>query len=273
MYVRFPLTSGPLAGEAALLVWTTTPWTLVSNTAVAAHPDVDYVVATDGLEKLVVAEPLLGKALGEGWEATGQRFTGAEMERWSYERPFNLVEMEGAHFVVNADYVTTEDGTGLVHQSPAFGEDDMRTCRAYGLPVVNPVRPDGTFEEGLHLVGGQFFKKADEALVADLDARNLLVASRGLRAQLSALLALPHRAALLRAAVLVHPHDPDQGRPAPGERAHQLVPGLRQARPLRRLAGQQHRLGPSAATATGARRCPSGAARKGTRRAWAPWRS
>ncbi len=175
VYVRFPLTSGPLAGEAALLVWTTTPWTLVSNTAVAAHPDVDYVVATNGLEKLVVAEPLLGKALGEDWEATGQRFTGAEMERWSYERPFNLVEMEGAHFVVNAEYVTTEDGTGLVHQSPAFGEDDMRTCRAYGLPVVNPVRPDGTFEEGLHLVGGQFFKKADEALVADLDARNLLM--------------------------------------------------------------------------------------------------
>jgi isoleucyl-tRNA synthetase len=175
VYVRFPLTSGPLAGEASLLVWTTTPWTLVSNTAVAAHPDVNYVVATNGSEKVVVAEPLLDKALGEGWEATGERFTGAEMERWGYERPFNIVEMQGAHFVVNADYVTTEDGTGLVHQAPAFGEDDMRTCRAYGLPVVNPVRPDGTFEAGLHLVGGQFFKKADEALVADLDARNLLL--------------------------------------------------------------------------------------------------
>ncbi|MFF3945382.1 isoleucine--tRNA ligase [Streptomyces sp. NPDC001902] len=174
VYVRFPLTSGPLAGEAALLVWTTTPWTLVSNTAVAAHPDVTYVVATDGREKLVVAEPLLGKALGEGWEATGQRFTGREMERWTYDRPFDLVEMEGAHFVVNAEYVTTEDGTGLVHQAPAFGEDDLKTCRAYGLPVVNPVRPDGTFEEDLELVGGQFFKKADEALVDDLQARGLL---------------------------------------------------------------------------------------------------
>lgn len=174
VYVRFPLTSGPLAGEAALLVWTTTPWTLVSNTAVAAHPDVTYVVASDGREKLVVAEPLLGKALGEGWEPTGQSFTGREMERWTYERPFGLVEMEGAHFVVNAEYVTTEDGTGLVHQAPAFGEDDLKTCRAYGLPVVNPVRPDGTFEEGLELVGGQFFKKADEALVDDLQARGLL---------------------------------------------------------------------------------------------------
>lgn len=174
VFVRFPLTSGPLADEAAMLVWTTTPWTLVSNTAVAAHPEVAYVVATNGVEKLVVAEPLVEKALGEDWELTGERFTGAEMERWAYRRPFDLVDIPDAHFVVNADYVTTEDGTGLVHQSPAFGEDDMRVCRSYGLPVVNPVRPDGTFEEELPLVGGQFFKKADEDLVADLDARGLL---------------------------------------------------------------------------------------------------
>jgi isoleucyl-tRNA synthetase len=175
VYVRFPLTSGPLAGEAALLVWTTTPWTLVSNTAVAAHPEVTYVVATNGEEKLVVAEPLLAKALGEGWETTGRSFTGAEMERWTYQRPFELVEFpEAAHFVVNAEYVTTEDGTGLVHQSPAFGEDDLKVCRAYGLPVVNPVRPDGTFEEDVPLVGGVFFKKADEKLTEDLQQRGLL---------------------------------------------------------------------------------------------------
>ncbi|GDY42070.1 isoleucine--tRNA ligase [Streptomyces antimycoticus] len=174
VFVRFPLTSGPLAGEAALLVWTTTPWTLVSNTAVAAHPEVRYVVATNGEEKLVVAEPLVGQALGEGWTVTGESFTGAEMERWTYRRPFELVEIPDAHYVVNAEYVTTEDGTGLVHQSPAFGEDDLLTCRAYGLPVVNPVRPDGTFEEGLELIGGQFFKKADEALTADLKERGLL---------------------------------------------------------------------------------------------------
>ncbi|MFC5251766.1 isoleucine--tRNA ligase [Streptomyces nigrescens] len=174
VFVRLPLTSGPLAGRAALLIWTTTPWTLVSNTAVAAHPDVTYVVATDGSEQLVVAEPLLEKALGEGWTATGESFTGREMERWAYERPFGLVELDGANIVVNAEYVTTDDGTGLVHQAPAFGDDDLKTCKAYDLPVINPVRPDGTFEEQLALVGGQFFKKADEALVADLDARGLL---------------------------------------------------------------------------------------------------
>ncbi|MGW8849655.1 isoleucine--tRNA ligase [Streptomyces xiamenensis] len=175
VYVRMPLTSGPLAGQAALLVWTTTPWTLVSNTAVAAHPEVTYAVATDGAERLVVAEALLSTALGEGWRATGETFTGAEMERWTYQRPFELVPFdEAAHYIVNDTYVTTEDGTGLVHQSPAFGEDDLRVGRAYGLPVVNPVRPDGTFAEDVPLVGGQFFKKADEALTADLRERGLL---------------------------------------------------------------------------------------------------
>jgi isoleucyl-tRNA synthetase len=174
VFVRFPLTSGPLGGTTSLLVWTTTPWTLVSNTAVAVHPDVTYVVATDGNERLVVAEPLLGKALGEGWETTGERFTGREMERWHYQRPFELVDISDAHFVVLGDYVTTEDGTGLVHQAPAFGEDDLRVCRAYGLPVVNPIRPDGTFEESVPLVGGVFFKKADERLTADLKQRGLL---------------------------------------------------------------------------------------------------
>src|SRR5690606_22570888 len=122
VYVRFPLTSGPLAGEASLLIWTTTPWTLVSNVAVAAHPDVTYVVATDGVARLGVAGSLLGTVLGEGWTSTGRAFTGAELERWSYQPPFSLVAVDPpAHYVVLATYVTTEDGTGLVHLAPAFG--------------------------------------------------------------------------------------------------------------------------------------------------------
>jgi len=174
VYVRFPLTSGPYAGRSSLLVWTTTPWTLVSNTAVAVHPDVDYVLAGNGEESLVVAQPLFEQVLGEGWtvEAT---FSGRETERWTYQRPFELVDFDQpAHIVVLADYVTTEDGTGLVHQSPAFGEEDMRVSRAYGLPVVTPVRPDGHFEDGVPLVGGQFFKHADTALVKDLEDRGLM---------------------------------------------------------------------------------------------------
>jgi isoleucyl-tRNA synthetase len=180
VYVRMPLTSGPFAEKASLLVWTTTPWTLVSNTAVAANPDVDYVVATDGEETLIVAEPLFLTVLGDDWTVV-DTVAGSAMERWTYRRPFELVPFPPTepggpqpHIVVLADYVTTEDGTGLVHQSPAFGEDDMLVCKAYGLPVVVPVRPDGHFDDDVPLVGGQFFKHADADLVKDLDARGLL---------------------------------------------------------------------------------------------------
>ena len=176
VYVRFPLTSGPYANRAALLVWTTTPWTLVSNTAVAVRPDVTYVTATNGEETLVVAEPLVEQALGEGWTVQ-DRFSGAEMERWSYRRPLDLLdwpEGEDGHYVLLADYVTTEDGTGLVHLAPAFGAEDLVAGRAYGLPVVRPVHPDGHFDTAVRLVGGEFFKHADRALVRHLDEKGLL---------------------------------------------------------------------------------------------------
>ena len=175
IYVRFPLTGGPLAGAVDLLVWTTTPWTLVSNTAVAVHPEVTYRVATHADQRpVLIAEPLAEKVLGEEWTLTDS-FLGRDLERWGYQRPLELVEFpEPAHFVVLADYVTTDDGTGLVHQAPAFGEDDMQVCRAYGLPMVNPIRKDGTFEPELELVGGAFFKDANDPIVDDLRARGLL---------------------------------------------------------------------------------------------------
>ena len=175
VYVRFPLTSGPHADAADLLVWTTTPWTLVSNTAVAAHPEVTYRLATHPDQRpVIIAEPLAEKVLGEEW-TLADSYLGAELESWTYQRPFDLVEFPApAHVVVLATYVTTEDGTGLVHQAPAFGEDDMAVCRRYGLPFVNPIRPDGTFDESVGLVGGQFFKDADPALVADLEERGLM---------------------------------------------------------------------------------------------------
>jgi isoleucyl-tRNA synthetase len=173
VYVRFPLTSGPWAGKADLLVWTTTPWTLVSNTAVAVHPDVSYVVGGTDAGAFVIAEPLLRQVLGED-AVVRQTFSGRDLERWTYRRPFDFVEMEGANFVVLADYVTTQDGTGLVHQAPAFGADDLAVSKAYDLPVVNPVGRDGQFLAELPQIGGQFFKDADETLVADLKARGLL---------------------------------------------------------------------------------------------------
>jgi len=176
VYVRFPVTGGPLANlGAALLVWTTTPWTLVANTAVAVNPQVSYVAArtADG-EVLVVAEPLLAQVLGPDVEIL-VRYLGRDLELTPYTRAFDLVDIPDAHFVVLADYVTVQDGTGLVHQSPAFGAEDLEVCRRYGLPVVNPITSDGHFEPDVPLVGGVFFKKADQALVADLEQRGLLL--------------------------------------------------------------------------------------------------
>ena len=177
VYVRFPVSGGPLAERhpgVALLVWTTTPWTLVSNTAVAVNPESAYVVGrtVDG-EILVVAEDLAESLIGADAQIL-ERLSGRDLERTGYTPPFDLVDIPDAHFVILADYVTTDDGSGLVHQAPAFGADDLTSCRAYGLPVVNPVRPDGTFEADLDIVGGRFFKDADAPLVADLTARGLL---------------------------------------------------------------------------------------------------
>ncbi len=177
VYVRFPITSGELAElGAALLVWTTTPWTLVSNTAIAVHPDVDYVVAEvtieDKSEILVVAQPLISALAGE--VKILKTLKGKDLEHTKYQRPLDLVEIPDSHFVVLATYVTTEDGTGLVHQSPAFGADDLAICRGYGLPVVNPIAPDGTFLTDVPLVGGTFFKDADKILVKELKSRGVL---------------------------------------------------------------------------------------------------
>ena len=247
VYVRFPVTAGPLAElGAALLVWTTTPWTLVSNTAVAVNPTVTYVAAraaVDGgdSEVLVVAEPLLG-VLGEDVEVL-ERFPGTALERTTYARPFDWLDMEGAHFVALADYVTVDSGTGLVHQAPAFGAEDLQVGRRYGLPVVNPVRPDGTFEEHLPLVGGQFFKAADRALVTDLEARGLLYRELPYEHPYphcwrcdTALLYYALPSWYIRTTAI-------KDRLVEENERTRLVPRDHPARAVRRLARQQHRLG------------------------------
>ncbi|MFD7657734.1 isoleucine--tRNA ligase [Actinosynnema sp. NPDC059797] len=178
VHVRLPVV-GEVAGLTGvdLLVWTTTPWTLVSNTAVAVHPEVAYAVARTPRGTFVVAEPLVGAVLGEGAEVLAA-LSGADLAGTRYRPPFDLVDVPDAHLVITADYVTTEDGTGLVHQAPAFGADDLAAGRAHGLPVVNPIGPDGRFLADVGLVGGMFFKDADAVLTADLAARGLLFRSQ-----------------------------------------------------------------------------------------------
>ena len=181
VYVRFPLASGDLVERypgIAMVVWTTTPWTLISNTACAVNPDVTYAVvkATNG-EIVIVAQALHEQVIGEDSQVL-ETFIGAALVGTPYVRPFDGVEFPATdapvHTVLAADFVTTEDGSGIVHEAPAFGAEDLALCRRYGLPVVNPLRPDGTFEADVPLVGGLFFKKADEVIVEDLNDRGLL---------------------------------------------------------------------------------------------------
>ncbi|HEY8865825.1 MAG TPA: isoleucine--tRNA ligase, partial [Solirubrobacteraceae bacterium] len=179
VYVRFPIAvpAAPLQDGDALLVWTTTPWTLVSNAAVAVDPDLEYVRARAGDEVLVVAGALVERVLGEDAEIL-DRFRGEALIGARYEPPFGFIAGDEygpkGHTVLPADFVTAEDGTGLVHTAIAFGEDDFRLGEQQGLAVVNPVKLDGTYDERVGSYAGRFVKDADADLVADLDRRGRL---------------------------------------------------------------------------------------------------
>jgi len=177
VYVRLPLTGEE---NTSLLIWTTTPWTLISNAAVAAGPEVQYAtVEVDG-ERVILAEELLEKVLGEEDYRVLSTTKGRNLEGKRYRRPFDYVPVERAEgnenlwTVVLGDYVTTTEGTGLVHTAPAYGEDDARTGRRYGLPTIHPVRPDGTFDERVGPFARQFVKDADPGLVEELREKGLL---------------------------------------------------------------------------------------------------
>lgn len=127
------------------LVWTTTPWTLASNVALAVHPEVIYVKAKSQDNVYIVAKDLASKVLGEGFEVL-QELQGKDLEHVEYEQlmPFLKADKK-AFFVTCADYVTTEDGTGIVHIAPAFGEDDYQVGRRYDLPFFQPVDDEGKY--------------------------------------------------------------------------------------------------------------------------------
>jgi isoleucyl-tRNA synthetase len=184
IYVRFPVAEdgGPLQAGDELLIWTTTPWTLVSNAAVAVDPELVYVRAKQGpLERpVVLAEALLERVLGDGdGVQVLDRFPGAALDGVRYEPPFPYIAGsaygERGHTVLLGDFVTADDGTGLVHTAIAFGEDDFRLGEQYGLEVVNPVRLDGTYDERVGPYAGRFVKDADPDLIEDLRRRGRLL--------------------------------------------------------------------------------------------------
>ncbi len=182
IYVRFPIkpaaaerVSGEPDRTVSLAVWTTTPWTLVSNVAAAVHPEVTYALVETRGERFVLARELVEKVLG-GEAVVEREFAGSELLGLEYEPPFDFMEPDKrAHFVVGADYVTTSDGTGIVHMAPAFGEEDMRVGLDNDLPVVNAVDLEGRFVAEVTPWAGVFVKDADPAIIAELKARGLLL--------------------------------------------------------------------------------------------------
>ena len=163
VYVRFPL-----RGEAgvALLAWTTMPWTLVPHAAIVVDPQAGYVRAKLGDERLIVAEALVERVLGERAEIE-ERMTGEALLGLRYEPPFPYIADYGerGHTVLAGDFVSLEDGTGVVHTGAAFGEDDFRLAEANGLTIHNPVRADGSFDERAGPFAGLYVRDADAKII------------------------------------------------------------------------------------------------------------
>ncbi len=177
-YVRLAITDSndTLPASARwLAVWTTTPWTLLSNTGIAVNPALTYAVV-DGM---VMAEDLVDDVMGEGARARiTDRVAGTDLVGLHYTRPLDdLPAPPGADGwrVVPADYVTTEEGTGLVHLAPAFGEIDRHIGRANGLPSLNPVGPDGAFTNDITWLQGEQVRAANPAINVRLEEAGLLI--------------------------------------------------------------------------------------------------
>lgn len=177
VFVRMPLVEEP---GTSLLVWTTTPWTLPSNVAVAVGEGVEYVkveraLEEGGTEKLILAQALLEKVFRGEEVKVLETFKGKKLKDLRYKPLFTFLPSEKpAHYVIFGDFVTTEDGTGLVHIAPAFGADDMRVAMEHDLPVIMTVAPDGTFIPEVTPWRGQFVKDADPFITQDLRNRGLL---------------------------------------------------------------------------------------------------
>ncbi len=190
IYVRFPLLDAPASTGAApqgaarkladdgrpvsLLVWTTTPWTLISNVAAAVGPDITYARARFGEEHLILAADLVAAVLGPE-AVVEETFLGSELVGLHYDAPYHFVSPEKpAWRVIEADFVATDEGTGIVHIAPAFGADDMLVGQANDLPVVMPVDEEARFTSEVTPWVGTFVKDADAGIMDELDARGLL---------------------------------------------------------------------------------------------------
>ncbi len=172
IYVKMKLEGKP---NTYFLVWTTTPWTLISNVALAVGEDIEYVKVKHQGEELILARALVERSLDGEYEIV-EEYKGKDLEKLRYEPLYTFVETEKnkAFYVILGDFVSVEDGTGIVHVAPAFGADDYEVGQKYGLPVVQPVDVQGKFTSEVTPWKGMFIKDADEDILADLRKRGLL---------------------------------------------------------------------------------------------------
>ncbi|MGI9087721.1 MAG: isoleucine--tRNA ligase [Chthoniobacterales bacterium] len=183
VYVKFPIATGPLKDKASIVIWTTTPWTLPANLAIAVHPKESYVVREfqkDGAgETLVLAASLVEKfSVATGWQAVGEpaeTFPGAKLEGIGAQHPF----LPRTAIVLTADYVTMDTGTGAVHTAPGHGDDDYSLGKKNGLPILSPVDDHGRFtdEAGLPELTGKYVFDANADIVRLLRERGMLIAA------------------------------------------------------------------------------------------------
>ncbi|MHB8839047.1 MAG: isoleucine--tRNA ligase [Gemmatimonadaceae bacterium] len=182
VYLQLPLREDGAALERRILVWTTTPWTLVSNAALAVSADLPYAELKrkkGATHTVILAEARVPAVLGtdwrDRWEVVGS-FPGSTLAGARYQRPLDWMAYdEGAReIVVTTDFVSADDGTGVVHLAPAFGADDYQAGQQYDLAFLQPVNAQGEFPEGMPLVGGLFVKAADPVIIEELKRRGVL---------------------------------------------------------------------------------------------------
>lgn len=179
VYVRFPLKDQP---GVYLLAWTTTPWTLPANAALAVGENVDYVQVEgpasdgEGAEHLILAEAVMEKVLNADKKyKVVRRLKGKDLLGWKYNPLYTFLPVEQNYaYVVAADYVSVADGTGIVHTAPAYGVDDMATGKKHDLPVLITVDESGRFVDAVSTFRGMWFKDADGEIIKDLDERGLM---------------------------------------------------------------------------------------------------
>ncbi|HTG54057.1 MAG TPA: isoleucine--tRNA ligase, partial [Gemmatimonadaceae bacterium] len=183
VYLSLPLEQGGKPTGARILVWTTTPWTLVSNVALAVHPEFTYLEVKRKQKDepaLILAESRAAAVLGEDFTdrwAIVRRLPGSQLVGMRYTRPLDWlpIDGDGVHqVIVGEQFVSAEDGSGVVHMAPAFGADDYAAAQRHGLAWLHPVDERGRFPADMPLVGGKFVKDADAAIIEELKRRGVL---------------------------------------------------------------------------------------------------